>query len=232
MVYHVGSPAMFEGNRFLPETGTPIWKIVRSRTVLALCDPEPLAVATCMLKSLTMGLRSGASAEPCTAISVVAIDTPSAVAPLYKVGGGVAFIIGQSCASANYRVAIRMYWKDSESRDATNPTAIEELNCCPLDRLVILRHVTEFLVTGVQQLLEWQLLQFTQVLYESFGQSCGGGIVVVVCASRRLRDHLVAESHFEVVFRRDAQGGCCDVFFAGVAPHDGRATLRRDHGIN
>ena len=34
MVYQVGSPAMFEGNRFLPETGTPIWKMLRSKTVL------------------------------------------------------------------------------------------------------------------------------------------------------------------------------------------------------
>ncbi len=27
MVYQVGSPAMFDGNMFLPETGTPIWKM-------------------------------------------------------------------------------------------------------------------------------------------------------------------------------------------------------------
>ena len=46
MVYQVGSPAMFDGNRFLPLTGTPIWKIVRRRTVFALCDPEPFTVAT------------------------------------------------------------------------------------------------------------------------------------------------------------------------------------------
>src|SRR6185312_5924859 len=45
-VYQVGRPAMFDGNRFLPETGTPIWKMLRNRTVLADCDPEPLTVAT------------------------------------------------------------------------------------------------------------------------------------------------------------------------------------------
>ena len=53
MVNHVGSPAMLEGNRFLPETGMPIWKRRRIRTVLAVWLPEPLTVATWMLKSLT-----------------------------------------------------------------------------------------------------------------------------------------------------------------------------------
>jgi hypothetical protein len=46
MVYQVGSPAMFEGNMFLPETGTPIWKILRNKTVLELWEPEPFTVAT------------------------------------------------------------------------------------------------------------------------------------------------------------------------------------------
>ena len=37
---------MFEGNRFLPDTGTPIWKIERSSTRFAVWLPEPLTVAT------------------------------------------------------------------------------------------------------------------------------------------------------------------------------------------
>src|ERR1041385_77651 len=53
MVNHVGSPAMFEGNMFFPETGTPIWTMERIRTVLAVWLPELLTVATSMLKSLT-----------------------------------------------------------------------------------------------------------------------------------------------------------------------------------
>ena len=53
MVYQVGSPAMFDGNRFLPETGTPIWKMERIRIMLAVWLPDPLTVATWMLKSLT-----------------------------------------------------------------------------------------------------------------------------------------------------------------------------------
>src|SRR5664279_1638985 len=50
--------------------------MVRSRTVLALCDPEPFTVATWMLKSLTTGPRTAPWSAPCTANSVVAINTP------------------------------------------------------------------------------------------------------------------------------------------------------------
>src|ERR1019366_369811 len=50
--------------------------MVRSRTVLALCDPEPFTVATWMLKSLTTGSRTAPGPAPCTANSVVAINTP------------------------------------------------------------------------------------------------------------------------------------------------------------
>ena len=46
IVYQVGSPAMFEGKRFLPETGIPIRKIERSSTRFAVWLPEPLTVAT------------------------------------------------------------------------------------------------------------------------------------------------------------------------------------------
>ena len=46
MVNQVGSPAMLEGKRFLPLTGTPIWKMVRMRILLADWEPEPLTVAT------------------------------------------------------------------------------------------------------------------------------------------------------------------------------------------
>src|SRR5262245_15722615 len=53
IVNQVGSPAMFEGNRFFPLTGMPIWKMARSRTLFAVWLPEPLTVATWMLKSLT-----------------------------------------------------------------------------------------------------------------------------------------------------------------------------------
>src|SRR6266699_285456 len=77
MVYHVGRPAMLEGNRFLPETGTPIWKILRSSTVLADCDPEPFTVATWMLKSLILRRSTGTCAvRSCTPKSTVAMDCP------------------------------------------------------------------------------------------------------------------------------------------------------------
>jgi hypothetical protein len=54
MVNQVGSPAMF-GEQVLAATGMPIWKRARNSTVLAVWLPEPLTVATWMVKSLTMG---------------------------------------------------------------------------------------------------------------------------------------------------------------------------------
>ena len=42
---------MLEGKRFFPLTGTPIPKMLFSRTLLADCEPEPFTVATLMLKS-------------------------------------------------------------------------------------------------------------------------------------------------------------------------------------
>src|SRR5580704_2454399 len=51
--YHVGRPWMFDGNRFLPETGTPIRKIERIRRLFALEDPVPLTLASFRAKSFT-----------------------------------------------------------------------------------------------------------------------------------------------------------------------------------
>src|SRR6185312_11540692 len=80
MVYHVGSPAMFDGNRFLPDTGTPIWKMLRNSTVFADCDPEPFTVATWMLKSFTLRRLAPASATcSCRPTSSVAISVHSCV---------------------------------------------------------------------------------------------------------------------------------------------------------
>src|SRR5512140_3922071 len=53
IVNQVGRPWMFDGNRFLPETGTPMRKMDRMRTLFAVCEPDPFAVATCKEKSLT-----------------------------------------------------------------------------------------------------------------------------------------------------------------------------------
>src|SRR5262249_35817027 len=77
MVYQVGRPAMFEGNRFFPETGTPIWKTLRKSTVLELCEPLPLTVATWMLMLLTTCFGSTRSEAGWSATSVVAIPDPS-----------------------------------------------------------------------------------------------------------------------------------------------------------
>src|SRR5262245_47851474 len=59
IVNQVGRPAMLDGNRLLPLTGIPIWNRARSRTLLAVWLPDPLTVATWMLKSLMTGCTSG-----------------------------------------------------------------------------------------------------------------------------------------------------------------------------
>src|ERR1035437_3103072 len=64
MLNQVGSPAMFEGKRFFPLTGTPIPKMLFSSTLLADCEPDPFTVATLMLKSLVTRLR--ALIAPCS----------------------------------------------------------------------------------------------------------------------------------------------------------------------
>src|SRR5262245_29090691 len=48
---------MFEGKRFLPETGTPIWKMARRRVVFAVWLPEPLTVATWIEKSFVVAVN-------------------------------------------------------------------------------------------------------------------------------------------------------------------------------
>src|SRR5262249_1979144 len=57
IVNQVGSPWMLEGKRFLPETGSPIWKMVRIRMLFEDWLAEPLAVATWIEKSLITGGR-------------------------------------------------------------------------------------------------------------------------------------------------------------------------------
>jgi hypothetical protein len=54
IVNQVGNPAMLEGKRFFPLTGTPIWKMERIKTLFAVCDPEPFTVAIWIEKSLTL----------------------------------------------------------------------------------------------------------------------------------------------------------------------------------
>ena len=51
--YQVGSPWMFEGNRFLPDTGTPMRKIACMMRPLALADPVPFVLAILKANSLT-----------------------------------------------------------------------------------------------------------------------------------------------------------------------------------
>ena len=52
---------MFDGNMFFPDTGTPIRRSDRSSTRFAVWLPDPLTVATWMLKSLTTRCRPEAA---------------------------------------------------------------------------------------------------------------------------------------------------------------------------
>ena len=71
---------MFDGKRFFPETGTPIRKIARRRTLLAVCEPEPLAVATWSEKSLTrVPEATGAGrASGCARVVGIGVAPPAA----------------------------------------------------------------------------------------------------------------------------------------------------------
>src|SRR5688572_21377191 len=55
MVYHVGRPLMFDGNRFLPLTGMPILNRDSTSTLFEVWLPVPFLVAAVMAKSLMIG---------------------------------------------------------------------------------------------------------------------------------------------------------------------------------
>src|SRR3954467_249706 len=74
IVNHVGRPAMFDGNMFFPLTGTPIWKMERISTLFDDCEPEPLTVATWIVKSLTIAAPPAAGSVR-TAVAVGVSDT-------------------------------------------------------------------------------------------------------------------------------------------------------------
>src|ERR1700744_4913459 len=73
MVNQVGRPAIFDGKRFLPLMGTPIAKMLFSRTLFADWAPEPLTVATWMLKSLTTSPDRPATARGCSVFRVTSL---------------------------------------------------------------------------------------------------------------------------------------------------------------
>ena len=74
---------MFDGKRFFPETGTPIRKMARIRTLFAVCDPEPFAVATWREKSLTTGSSPTLASE---LVWVSTLDMPVVPLPAADVG--------------------------------------------------------------------------------------------------------------------------------------------------
>jgi len=59
--YQVGRPWMLDGKMLRGDTGTPIRRIARANSSLALAEPEPLTLAKRMTKSFTLliGLAAG-----------------------------------------------------------------------------------------------------------------------------------------------------------------------------
>src|SRR6185503_20862376 len=90
---------MFEGNRFFPLTGMPIWKMARSNTVFAVWLPEPLTVATWMLKSLMTGFTeiSGAQSARSSKESACRRSTTGSM----TVRGGLVRVKGQRSRGAS-----------------------------------------------------------------------------------------------------------------------------------
>ncbi len=113
MVNQVGSPAMFDGNMFLPETGTPIWKMDRIRTLLAVWLPEPLTVATCMEKSLMTGWAAGGTPTGDVAAEDNRRDLPAQFGYLgsdYRLSdtraeGGLSIAVFRTCFSVFNEIA-------------------------------------------------------------------------------------------------------------------------------
>src|SRR5512140_2041878 len=87
IVNQVGRPWMFDGNRFLPETGTPMRKIDRMRTLFAVCEPDPFAVATCREKSLTAASSDAPAREVVSVRTLDMLGFPPGPRPLRGPGG-------------------------------------------------------------------------------------------------------------------------------------------------
>ena len=56
--YHVGSPWIFDGNAFFPETGIPMRNTACMSKPLALAEPVPLTVAIFRAKSFIRARES------------------------------------------------------------------------------------------------------------------------------------------------------------------------------
>src|SRR5262249_16030884 len=92
-------------------------------------------------------------------------------------------------------------------------------------------HLAEFLVAAVDELLRTLLFEFVEMpLQNRIDHGCRG-IVIEMGAAIPLRDDLVDDLHRLEVRSLDAQGLCGDFFLAGVAPNNGSAPFRGDHGV-
>src|SRR5207302_10408059 len=95
-----------------------------------------------------------------------------------------------------------------------------------------LRHIAEFIISLCDQFRYGKLLQLRQVFLQTGVQQRSGGFLVTVGAAFRLRYGGVDAAQLDQVRGRYAQRLGRQFLLAGIAPHDGSATLGRDDGIN
>ena len=70
---------MFDGKRFLPDTGTPMRKIARISRLFALDDPVPLTLASFKAKSFTLERAARSAALHVRSAPECGVDTASGI---------------------------------------------------------------------------------------------------------------------------------------------------------
>src|ERR1700736_424935 len=99
-------------------------------------------------------------------------------------------------------------------------------------RVEELRHVAELLVTSVNQFFDSQFFQFRKVLLQSGIEERRRGFVVEMSSAFGLGNNAVNAAQLGQVVGGDTQGLSGQLLLGGIAPHDGGATLGRNHGID
>src|SRR5258707_8336289 len=136
MVNQVGSPAMFDGKRFLPLTGMPILKSARISAVFAVWLPDPFTVAMTREKLLMPAALSAiaASAEPLgTALAIISARL-SLHCEAASAAASAALVLGtprRACASAKTVAGRTEHTRALTARKPALSTTHVALLCAP-----------------------------------------------------------------------------------------------------
>src|SRR5882762_4701759 len=95
----------------------------------------------------------------------------------------------------------------------------------------ILTHVAELLVAGLEQILRRLIGEHHQLPVEHDVEKPSGLLVIGMGASFRFGDNLIDDAQFLQVGGRNFQRDSRRFRLGRVAPHNGRAAFRRNHGI-